>query len=214
MSPPPDGYGHETVFVSASIPDPDRTAVEFDPFAITDAVVAAARAVFTRGGIVLTAAHPTIAPLILQVADAFPAATQPKMVFLYQSDLFADVIPPATQEMMDRPYVHVEWTPKTPGEVPEPGRWNGSLAVMRQRMMTEVPIVAAVFVGGMEGIIDEHAIVQQEHPQARRIALHRPGGEAAALSDWSDLRPDLVGSDLYPWVMDQAMEEVLGSPRL
>jgi hypothetical protein len=214
VSPRPADDRPHTVFVSASIPAPERKTNDFDPFAITDAVVATARAIFTRGGIVLTAAHPTIAPLVLQVADDFPADTQPTMVILYQSDLFEEVIPPATREMMERPYVHVEWTPKTVGEAPEPGRWAGSLATMRQQMMSEVPIAAAVFVGGMEGIRDEHDIVRREHPEARRMALRRPGGEAAALADLSDLRPDLVDSDLYPWVMDQAMDEVLGPPLL
>lgn len=205
--------GGRVVFLSASIPDPDRWSGSFDPFAITDAVVATARSVFTRGGQILTAAHPTVAPLILQVADAFPGAQPGKMVILYQSSLFEDVIPAATRDMMSRDYVDVVFTPAAAGERPEPGQWRQSLSVMREAMMTEVPIVAAVFAGGMEGIVDEYERVGAAHPDALRYALGGPGGAAASLTNKSALAPELATSDLYPWLIDQVMNEVLGSPR-
>lgn len=206
--------GGQVVFLSASIPDPDRWSGSFDPFAITDAVVATARSVFTRGGKILTAAHPTVAPLILQVADAFPDAHPGKLVILYQSSLFEDVIPAATREMMRREYVDVVFTPATAGERPEPGHWTQSLSVMREAMMTEVPIVAAVFVGGMEGIVDEYERVGAAHPGAVRYALGRPGGAAASLTNTSSLASELATNDLYPWLLDQVMNEVFGITRI
>lgn len=213
MTPPQREGSGGVVFVSASIPDPDRWSGVFDPFAITDAVVATARAVFTRGGQILTAAHPTVAPLILQVADAFPGEHQTTLVILYQSALFEKVIPAATRQMMNREYVNVVFTPAAAGDRPEPGHWGQSLGIMREAMMTEVPIAAAVFVGGMEGIVDEYERVGAVHPGAPRYALGRPGGEAASLANSSRLAPELAGNDLYPWLLNQVMDEVFGTAR-
>lgn len=201
------------VFVSASIPDPARWRGEFDAFAITDAVVATAKSVFTRGGVILTAAHPTVAPLILQVADGFPGNTDRKMVILYQSELFRPIIPDATKEMMSRRFVEVVWTPAVDGETPEPGRSEQSLLLMRQRMFEDVVPVAAVFIGGMDGIREEFALFGQVRAGVPRIPLGRPGGVAATLKGDGDFGAEVAESDLYPWVMDRAMNQVLGQPR-
>jgi len=208
VTPTPNQKSGTIVFLSASIPEPERWDGEFDPFAVTDAVVATARVVFTRGGTILTAAHPTVAPLILQVADGLPGRSQGTMVILYQSRLFDEVIPHATREMMERGYVQVVWTPAEPGERPEPGEWDRSLAAMRSAMLTDVAISAAVFVGGMEGVGDEYERVARLHPDARRFALGRPGGAAATLPNDTALAADLADSDLYPWLMEQVMDEV------
>lgn len=198
------------VFLSASIPDPTRWKGEYDPFAITDAVVATARVVFTRGGTVLTAAHPTVAPLILQVADGFPGASTQTMVILYQSSLFSEVISPATREMMERDYVRVVWTPASPGDRPVPGEWASSLETMRSAMLTEVPLTAAIFIGGMEGIADEYELVGASHPEAARYALGRPGGQAALLSNEGNLGSELASNDLYPWLLELVMNDAMG----
>lgn len=200
------------VFVSASIPDPDRWSGVFDPLGITDAVVAAARAVFTRGGTILTAAHPTIAPLILQVGDSFPGRTAATRVILYQSNLFEEVIPTATLEMMQRPYVLVRWTPKVDGETPTPDNWNESLAVMRNQMFRERPIAAAIFIGGMEGIRDEFEKVGDLHPDAQRLAARRPGGEAARLEPNDLPFFGAPAEDLYPVLFEVALDGILGRP--
>lgn len=214
MTSVPSQAERPVVFLSASIPDPNRWTGRFDPFGIADAVVATARSVFTRRAMILTAAHPTVAPLILQVADDFPGESGGPMVILYQSKLFEAVIPPATTEMMSRDYVEVVWTPAAEGDAPEPGNWTESLKAMRTAMMTDVPIVAAIFIGGMEGIIDEYERVGETHPSAARIALGRPGGEAASLPNSGALTQELADSDLYPWLMDRVMNEILGpAPR-
>lgn len=199
----------KTVFLSASIPDPDRWDGHFDAFAITDAVVATARSVFHEGGQILTAAHPTVAPLILQVADGFPVGeNSTQRVLLYQSELFRSVIPDATREMMSRAYVEVVWTPAAPGDVPEPESWNRSLDVMRSRMMTETPIVAAVFIGGMEGITDEFERIREHHPDALTYSLGMPGGAAAQLPQGGPLRKELAMSDLFPWLMERVVADI------
>ena len=86
----------QSIFVSASIPDPERWDGEFDALEITDAVVSLARTFLTAGFRLVTAAHPTIAPLLLYVAAEFPSAATER-VAIYQSELFTDVLPAATR---------------------------------------------------------------------------------------------------------------------
>ncbi len=195
--------------LSASVPDPDRWPSGFDPFAITDAVVAVARSVFTSGGKILTAAHPTIAPLILQVGDRFPGGEE-KRVVLFQSRLFETEIAPATKAMMRRDYVQLVWTPAVKGDRPQPEHGAQSLERMRAAMM-EVPIQAAFFIGGMEGVAVEYDLVRARHPDAACFAFARPGGAAADLVVESPLAEQLRKSDLYPWLATQAVEQAFGT---
>lgn len=197
-----------SVLVSASIPDDQRWDGEYDAYAITDAVVAATRAVLTGGLQVLTAAHPTIAPLILQVADSFPSRPDEETrVVLYQSRLFEEEIPEATLEMMSRPYVRVEWTDAVGGETTAPDRRGRSLELMRSQMLTNESVLAAIFVGGMQGIADEFEMVGALEPRARRYAVGTAGGEAARLPNPDALAEVLARSDLYPWLMAQVVED-------
>src|SRR5947209_17144556 len=77
------------IFLSTSIPNVKRWDGEFDALAITDAVVATGRAVLTEGGQLITAAHPTIAPLLLYLAREVDAIeTAGPSVLVYQSKLF------------------------------------------------------------------------------------------------------------------------------
>src|ERR1700692_4396104 len=93
QAPPP---AERSLFLSASIPDPQRWDGEFDALAITDAVVALARVFLTAGWRLVCAAHPTIAPLLLYVAAEIPDRGE-RRVSIYQSMLFEDVLPTATR---------------------------------------------------------------------------------------------------------------------
>ncbi len=100
------------VFLSASIPDPRRWVGEYDVFEITDAVVAAVRAVFTASGRLVCAVHPTIAPLLLNVGSAFPLEEREKpLVLIYQSRFFEEAIVPETKQLELRPGLGlIRWT--------------------------------------------------------------------------------------------------------
>src|SRR5439155_20496577 len=84
------------VFLSASIPDPTRWTGDFDALEIIDAVVAVGRSMLSAGARLVTAAHPTIAPLLLYVAAELPHAPEPRVV-VYQSGVFDSVMPEATR---------------------------------------------------------------------------------------------------------------------
>lgn len=190
-----------SVFVSASIPDPARWGGEFDALGITDAVVSVARTVLGSGGRLVTAAHPTIAPLLLYVAAEQAQSTAP-LVVVYQSEVFQAVWPSATLRFEEQRVGTVIRTPTVGDEPPDPRHAPRSLTLMRQRLLTEEPLVAAVFIGGMDGIPLEHDLFRETHPDAPTYALARPGGAAADLVDASPpgLREVLAVENVYPTV--------------
>ena len=189
----------ESVFVSASIPDPGRWEGEFDALEITDAVVALARTFLTSGFRLVTAAHPTIAPLLLYVAAEFPSEAGER-VSVYQSELFADVLPAATRRFEADGVGRLIWTAAAEGDRPEPGFWDDSLAIMRRQMLNETEPIAACFVGGMEGIQTEYSLYTDLFPERPTYPAGRPGGEARALIGRRDtaLTGRLANDDTYP----------------
>jgi hypothetical protein len=200
------------VFLSASIPDPERWTGEFDPREITDAVVAAARAVLTAGGTLVTAAHPTIAPLMLYVAGEFPQRFDGRArVITYQSDLFQGLMPEATLRFQASGVGDFRLTPAVPGEEPTPAQWSGSLLRMREQMFDETEPVAALFIGGMNGIREEYDLLASRRPAPVPYPVGRPGGEAAQLVRQidSDLVSLLATGDVYPSVFRAVLEDLL-----
>jgi hypothetical protein len=187
------------VFVSASIPDPNRWEGDADPLEITDAVVSLARAFLTEGVRLVTAAHPTIAPLLEYVAAELPAEHGERIV-IYQSRLFADVLPEATRRFQEDGIGRVIWTDAVPGDRPEPEEWHPSLDVMRRQMLNETYPIAAVFIGGMAGIPLELKLFNELRPGQPTYPIGRPGGEARALARESDspLREQLINGEIYP----------------
>lgn len=180
-----------TIFLSGSIPDPTRWEGEFDPLEITDAVVTFARACLTENFRIVTAAHPTLAPLLLYVAAEFPPSAEP-LVLIYQSLLFDNVLPTATRRFEAAGVGTLVWTEAHEGDHPEPGKWESSLEIMRAQMLEEADPDGAVFIGGMEGIRTEYALFGDRFPGRPMCAIKRPGGEAARLSDL-EMRSGLVG---------------------
>ena len=198
-----------SVFLAASIPEPARWEGDFDPLEITDAVASAARAVLTSSGTVVTAAHPTIAPLLLYLAAEFPASDRPGVV-VYQSRLFESVLPQATRRFAEAGFGDVRWTDAVQGDIPEPGRWDQSLLRMRETLLTETQPVAAIFIGGMGGIPEEHALFRQMLPQRPWYAIGRPGGAARDLSRaWDgDLQAELLDGAVYPSMMRRVVADI------
>ena len=190
----------ESIFVSASIPDPVRWDGEFDALEITDAVVALARTFLTAGFRLVTAAHPTIAPLLLYVAAEFPSEATGERVAIYQSGLFANVLPAATRRFEADGVGRLIWTAAAKGDRPEPGSWDDSLAIMRRQMLHETDPIAACFIGGMEGIQTEYSLYTDLFPERPTYPLGRPGGEARLLLGRRDmaLTSRLANDDTYP----------------
>lgn len=203
----------KSVFLSSSIPDPARWEGGFDALEITDAVVALARACLTQGVRLVTAAHPTIAPLLLYVAAEFPADPESR-VTIYQSHLFDDVLPTATRRFEASGVGEVIWTSAADGDEPRPGSWDASLLTMRTQMLSQSSLSAAVFIGGMDGIRDEHALFNQLVPDRPSYPIGRPGGEARALVDDGPraLRDTLRDGDVYPALWRTVLADLAQRP--
>jgi SLOG cluster3 family len=194
------GLDDVAVFLSASIPDPRRWQGDFDPLEITDAVVSMARVFLTAGATIVTAAHPTVAPLLMYVASELrPDAHQ---VTIYQSALFDDVLPDATRRFEAEGVGTVVWTRAAPGDEPRPGSWDPSLNLMRRQMFAESDPAAAVFIGGMTGITTEWELFEEMFPGRPRYPLGPPGGEARRLvpSANPSVRATLAEGRSYPAV--------------
>jgi hypothetical protein len=199
------------VFLSSSIPDPERWDGTFDVSEITDAVVSACRAVLTAGGTLVTAAHPTIAPLILYVAAEFPTEQGgPPRVITYQSSLFADVLPEATRRFREAGVGDFRFTHAVQGDEPVPERGTRSLQSMRRTMFDDTKPVAGIFVGGMTGIRDEYELLMARRPRPLAYAVARPGGEAAVLAQAieSSTSQVLRSSDVYPSMFRQVIDDI------
>lgn len=196
------------VFLSASIPDPQRWSGAFDAREITDAVVAAGRAVLTAGGVLVTAAHPSVAPLLLYVAGEFPPDPDglPKVI-TYQSALFENVMPEATLRFAEAGIGDFRVTPAVEGDEPEPGAWDESLRLMRETMFSETEPVAGIFIGGMEGIQTEFDLLNQAPRVIRLYPVGHPGGAAAGLEidHAGELGELLAMGDVYPTIFRQVV---------
>lgn len=201
-----------SVFLSASIPTRERWDGEFNAREITDAVVAASRAVLTAGGVLVTAAHPTIAPLLLYVAGEFPPrASGEASVITYQSSVFERVMPEATVRFRDLGIGEFRLTPAVLGDKAEFPLRNRSLLVMREQMFAETKPIAAIFVGGMQGIREEYELLDSVSPTPIRYPVGRPGGEAARLPQTVDgeLAALLTSGDVYPTIFRAVLDDLV-----
>jgi hypothetical protein len=185
------------LFVSASLPHREPWVGHARPELITDAVVSFAREALSRGWQLVTAAHPTIAPLLLFVArdyGAKPLENSP--VVIYQSKLFSEMFPREVSLFETEGIGRLILTDRIEGELAEFGSSEQSLELMREQLLRESLPDLAVFVGGMEGIGAEWDLVKKLVPRCQRVAVKSPGGAAANLGP--DAVSDLDEARLYP----------------
>ena len=162
----------QTIFLSASVPDPRRNPKYYetaDVTAIREAVRALATLVLQNGSLVW-GGHPAITPMIRVVAESLEASVTERIA-LYQSAFFAGQFP-ASNDVFERIIV----TPKLETR-------EDSLALMRQRMLSEHPYTAGVFIGGMEGVEEEFELFRELQPNALVLPVASTGGAAKELFD-------------------------------
>jgi hypothetical protein len=171
--------GGARVFLSASFPSGGRGEQfrPYDPEAIAEAVTAVAQAVMAAGGRIVFGAHPTISPLILLIAAELD---RHEVVEIYQSRYFEGLVPRETVDLIQQNYGVLRWTDCDPNDLDQ------SLRLMREQMLGDEPFAAAVFVGGMEGILDEERLLRALQPGVPRLPLRAPGGAARQLTPSRD----------------------------
>jgi hypothetical protein len=85
---------------------------------------------------------------------------------------------------------------------------------MRAQLLTEQPLAAAIFIGGMNGIAVEYDLFTARYPDAPTYALGAPGGHAASLVQYSpdSVRDTLSASEVYPQVAREIVADLLAEP--
>lgn len=172
----------DAIFLSAGVPDPRRGpeyAATADTVAITAAVSALVHVVLGRRPLVL-GGQPAITPMILVVADAI-GVDYGAWVRLYQSRFFEEEFPEDNAR-----FANVVFTDATPHDR------EASLRHMRERMFREAEFSAAVFIGGMGGILDEYELFRELQPNAAILPISSTGGATLDVAK----RVDGMASDL------------------
>jgi hypothetical protein len=178
------------VFLSASIPLPDRDK-QFhgtaDIFAIREAVKGLVQIVLERNGALVFGGHPAITPMVRLLFQQ--AGVEPReRVTLYQSALFRRDFPPdnaAFERIIVVPAVQNDR--------------NMSLLAMRRRMFDERGYTSAVFIGGMEGVIEEFNLFRETHRDVPVFPVASTGAAAALLfQEHGFVEPSLINQLTYP----------------
>ena len=156
-----------SIFLSASVPVVGRgnyfeTA---DPFLIQMAVrelmtLALGRRRIVWGG------HPAITPMIWAVCQDLGVRYSDAVV-LYQSRFFQEIFPEENAHFANVFFL----------EAVDNNR-EASLLSMRRAMLSREDLDAAVFIGGMEGVLAEHQLFTEFHSSSKVLAVSAPGGAA------------------------------------
>lgn len=160
------------IFLSASVPIAGRgnyykTA---NPFLIQSAVRELVIAV-VRNHKIVWGGHPSITPMIWNICEDMNVDYS-KNVILYQSQSFKDRFPEENER-----FRNVIFTDTVPGDQ------GASLLLMRESMLARQDLVAAVFIGGMEGVEEEYDLFHRLHPNSKVLPVAAPGGAALLLAE-------------------------------
>lgn len=181
----------KAIFLSASIPALGREYYgTANPLLIHAAVRAFLALVLGRRHLVW-GGHPSITPMVSAACESlglqyFDAVT------LYQSRAFAKDFPNEND--------HFDNVVLTPEGVDR----DSSLLTLRKTMLASHEFDGAVFIGGMNGVIDEHGLFTQMHPRSPVLAVHKPGAAAAdlALKLGYDPKADPMPTDFTKMYID------------
>ena len=158
----------EAIFLSAGVPDPRRSpehAKTADTVAIQAAVSALLFVTLGRRTLVW-GGQPGITPMISVVAEDM-GVDYGGWVQLYQSRFFEDEYPEDNER-----FRNVHYTEAAEGDR------DRSLRIMRQAMFREHKFSAAVFIGGMKGIVEEYDLFREAQPDATILPISSTGGAA------------------------------------
>ena len=162
----------KNIFLSASVPLKERDPQFYetaDVIAIRDSVIALASTVLSNEEYRLVwGGHPSITPLISLVLDRYNLKMSSRVI-LYQSMEFEKFFPPQNEDVGERIY-----TDKKSNRAE-------SLQEMRRRMIGENHFVAAFFIGGMEGVLDEYKTFKEFHKNVPCYPLASTGAAAEIL---------------------------------
>jgi len=174
------------IFLSAGVPDPKRGpqyAATADTVAIGAAVSALVHVTLGRR-LLVWGGQPAITPMIWVVAQDV-GVDYGRWVRLYQSRHFKDEFPEDNER-----FQNVTYTDDVGGDR------ERSLLAMRERMFSEHVFDAAVFIGGMGGIIEEYELFRRLQPNAAVIPVTSTGGATLEVAGRAGALPADLADDL------------------
>ena len=175
------------VFLSASVPLPDRDRRFFDTadvLAIREAIKALVEVVLPVGRITC-GGHPAITPLLaLFVRESGLSADG---LAIFWSELFTEQMPHEFAAFMNVNVVRAVRDDL-----------NASLTAMREEMIASQPFKAAVIIGGMEGVFEEVAIFHRRHPGAVVLPIATTGAAASMIHQDGKYDERLARDLTYP----------------
>lgn len=197
----------KSVFLSTSIPDTSSPYYKkCDPLLIQSALRSFLFLVLGRKHLVL-GGHPSITPLILAACEDLKIQNK-NAVTLFQSKFYESVYPQETMQ-----FANLVETPKK-SDSPK------SLGIMRKRMFSAFEYEAAIFLGGKEGILEEHSLFTACNPLAKIVTLKTPGGAAAEIKSSAsteheecDELLDYVGAFTHSLKLDLSQKRNLIPPK-
>jgi hypothetical protein len=155
------------IFLSASIPSPERNEKFYntaDIVAIRDSVRALATVVIPKANLIW-GGHPAITPLLRFVMEKMDSDLK-QHITLYQSNFFKDYFP--------KDNFHFENIKIVKEELDR----ESSLIKMREQMFIENSFSAGIFIGGMEGVIEEYELFKKYNPNALILPIGSTGAAA------------------------------------
>lgn len=176
----------DAIFLSAGVPDPKRGAQyakTADTVAITAAVSALVHVTLGRR-LLVWGGQPAITPMIWVIAEGL-GIEYADWVKLYQSKHFKEEYPEDNQRFQNVTYTDDVGHDR-----------ELSLRLMRERMFSDFNFTAAVFIGGMGGIVQEFDLLQQLQPNVAPLPVISTGGAVLDVAQRMgsvppDLRDDL-----------------------
>ncbi len=160
------------VFLAASIPLPDRDRKFYDTadiIAIRDSVRALATVVIPNAKLIW-GGHPAITPLIRFVLSAMKIDLK-EHVTLYQSKFFEKSFPKDNFFFEDIKLI--------PANINR----EKSMVDLRNVMIKDNDFKVGIFIGGMEGVIEEFKLFQESHPNALLLPFASTGAAAKLIYD-------------------------------
>lgn len=183
----------KTVFLSASVPDPERDdrfqSVPYAEIQIREAVVSLTRSIISQEGRLVMGGHPSITPLVGLVALEYQAPPdleedkKPRPVVIYQSEAYRGHLPDDTWQLFRSGFADLRWTEAEAGETFDPKvkdrpQCPESLRRLREEMLKTTKPVAAVYIGGMDGVVEEMSLFR-ELCQGKIYVFAETGGAAS-----------------------------------
>ena len=187
------------VFLSAGIPHLDLERWRPDVLAIREAVLGLVAVVLaeTEWDLVF-GGHPAISPLVEHAARSLNAAGR---VFIFQSRLFEKMLPPEATAFKNFRFTKMKAEDAAQVEplraqLKQPNLAkhekeqierklkqikDDSLKIMREQMLQSKAFVTGVFIGGMEGVVEEWEIFTKMHPHAQAWPIASTGAAARDL---------------------------------